>query len=177
MSLLEKYRNQHPIIRFFINGILLFIIWWVFYSFIRNSDFISSFYEVVTAKLTRILLLGSKHFLNFFGLDSYVFGKTVRIYQYGGVFLDRGCLGRNLMGLFVGFIISYPGIIRKKLWYIPLGLVLITIINILRISGLAYIMVCCPEHMDINHHVIFKYTVYVLIFLMWYIWIQKINIK
>ncbi len=177
MNVIKKYRSLHPMLKFFINGAILFGLWWIFYTFLRNSAFIHETYEVVTAKLTRNLLIGSKYFLNLFGLDSYVFGKTIRITGAGGVYLDRGCLGRNLMGLFTGFIIAYPGIIKKKLWYIPLGLVLITFINILRISGLAYIMICCPEHMDINHHVIFKYTVYALIFIMWYIWIQKINVS
>jgi len=176
MNLIEKYRNLNPMIKFFINGAVLFSLWWVFYTFLRNSVLVNDIYEVVTARLTRNLLVGSKFFLNLFGLDSYIFGKTIRITGAGGVYLDRGCLGRNLMGLFTGFIIAYPGIIIKKIWYIPLGLVLITIINIFRIAGLAYIMICCPEHVDINHHVIFKYTVYVLIFLMWYVWIKRINV-
>jgi exosortase/archaeosortase family protein len=164
-------------VKFFINGALLFGIWWVFYTFLRDTAFIHNLYEEITAILTKNLLIASKHFLNILGFETEVFGKTIRITGTGGVYLDRGCLGRNLMGLFAGFIIAYPGIIKKKLWYIPLGLVLITIINIFRISALAYIVVCCPEHVDINHHVIFKYTVYTLIFLMWYIWIKRVNIR
>lgn len=163
-------------LRFLINGAILFALWWVFYSFFRNTQWINGIYESVTAMLTRDLLYASKYFLSLLGFESVVFGKTVRISGTAGVFLDRGCLGRNLIGLFVGFIVAYPGIIRKKLWYVPLGIVLITIINIFRISGLAYITLCCPEHVDINHHIIFKYTVYALIFVMWYVWISKINV-
>ncbi|MEN8122364.1 MAG: hypothetical protein ABFS35_18610 [Bacteroidota bacterium] len=176
MQLISKYRNIHPLIKFFINGTLLFGLWWVFYTFLRDTAFIHDIYEDVTAVLTNNLLVASKYFLSILGFETEVFGKTIRIAGTGGVYLDRGCLARNLMGLFVGFIIAYPGTIKKKLWFIPLGLVFITIINIVRISALAYIMVCCPEHVDINHHVIFKYTVYILIFLMWYIWIKKINV-
>lgn len=176
MQLISKYRSIHPMLRFAINGALLFALWWVFYAFLRNTQWVNEFYEDVTAKLTRNLLYASKYFLSLLGFQSEVFGKTVRISGTGGVFLDRGCLGRNLIGLFAGFIIAYPGIIRKKLWFVPLGIVLITIINIFRIAALAYIMLCCPEHVDINHHVIFKYTVYALIFVMWYFWISKINI-
>lgn len=176
MELVIKYRNVHPTLKFFINGALLFCVWWVFYTFLRNTVFIHEIYEEVTAILTRNLLIASKYFLGIFGFETEVFGKTIRITGTGGVYLDRGCLGRNLMGLFTGFIIAYPGIIKKKLWFIPMGLALITVINIVRISALAYVVVCCPEHVDINHHVIFKYTVYTLIFLMWYIWIKKINI-
>ncbi len=176
MQLISKYQNLHPMVKFFINGALLFVLWWVFYTFFRNTAFIHAIYEDATALLTKNLLITSKYFLNIWGFETEIFGKTVRIVGTGGVYLDRGCLARNLMGLFTGFIVAYPGIIRKKLWFIPLGLVLITIINIFRISGLAYVVLCCPQHVDINHHVIFKYTVYILIFLMWYIWIQKINI-
>ncbi len=176
MELVKKYQNLHPILKFSINGVLLFCLWWIFYNFLRNVSVIHEIYEEITAKLTRYLLILSNYFLNFLGFDSYFFGKTIRITGAGGVFLDRGCLGRNLMALFAGFIIAYPGYIKKKLWYIPLGFGIITMINVFRISALAYIMLCCPEHIDINHHVIFKYTVYACIFLMWYIWIQRVNI-
>ena len=81
------------------------------------------------------------------------------------------------MGLYVGFILAYPGKIKHKLWVVPAGLLVIIILNIMRISGLTYLVLRWPEYVDINHHVIFKYTVYFFIFLMWYFWIKHYSVS
>ncbi|MBN1251072.1 MAG: archaeosortase/exosortase family protein [Bacteroidales bacterium] len=177
MILIEKYKAFHPIVKFIVNGVFLFLLWFIFYKFFRYSGFVNNIYEKSTGQLTYYLLYFSELLLNVFGFETEMFGKTIRIVGTGGVYLDRGCLGRNVMGLFAGFVIAYPGIIKKKLWFIPLGLLIINFVNVLRICGLAYIALCCPEHMDINHHLIFKYAVYTVIFLLWFWWIQKINVR
>jgi exosortase/archaeosortase family protein len=123
------------------------------------------------------LLVVSRLVLELLGFKTELVGKTVRIAGTGGVYLNRGCLARNLMGLYVGFILAYPGKIKHKLWVIPAGLIVITILNVARICGLAYLVLCCPEHVDINHHVIFKYTVYFFIFMMWYFWIKYYSVS
>ncbi|MDF1551174.1 MAG: archaeosortase/exosortase family protein [Bacteroidales bacterium] len=170
--LIDKYKNLTPLIKFFANGVILVIIWSLFYQFLRYSPFINSFYEVITNQLTKILLISSKFLLEIFGFETEISGKTMRIFGTEGVYLDRGCLARNLMGLFAGFIIAFPGNIKYKLWVIPAGLLVINILNVFRISGLAYLVLRYPEYVDINHHVIFKYTVYFFIFLLWYFWIK-----
>lgn len=175
--LLNKYKKLHPLYKFVATGLIIIAVWFIFYHFFRNSRFIHSFYEIVTQNLTTSLLSISQVFLNLFGFETEVFGKVVRISGTSGVYLDRGCLGRNLMGLFAGFILAYPGRIKHKIWYVPLGLVVITFLNVLRIAGLAYVVYCCPEYLDVNHHVIFKYTVYFFIFLMWYFWIKNYSVS
>lgn len=175
--LLDKYQKLSPLYRFIANGIILVLIWVLFYQFLRYSAFVHSFYEAVTHILTDNLLIVSKFVLQIFGFETEISGKIVRIVGTGGVYLDRGCLARNLMGLYVGFILAYPGKIKHKLWVIPVGLVVINILNVMRICGLAYLVLCCPKYVDINHHVIFKYTVYAFIFLMWYFWIKYYSVS
>ncbi len=175
--IIDKYNKVAPLYKFLLNGILLVLVWLIFYQFIRYSLFVHQFYESFTAWLTNHLLVASMHVMKLLGYDTEVSGKTIRIVGTGGVYLDRGCLGRNLLGLFAGFIIAYPGKIKYKLWYIPAGLIVINIINIARICGLAYIVLAFPQYVDINHHVIFKYTAYTFIFLMWYFWIKNYSVS
>lgn len=184
MKLLKKtynfYRKKHPIIRFGINGLLVFIVWSVFYGFLRHTSLIASIYEVVSIYFTDSLLYVSKWILELMNYSTYIFVevKTLQIHGTRGVRLDLGCLGRNLMGLFAGFIIAFPGQIKTKLWYIPLGLAFIYFINVLRICALSISLYYNPEsYFKYNHHDIFKYTVYAIIFLMWTFWIKRFGLK
>lgn len=176
-SLLQKYRKQNLVWRFFVNTIFLAAIWTLFYAFVRDLGFITVWYEKGVFWLTTALLYSSQLALEVFQQPSIVFAKMINILGYNGVYLDRGCLARNLQGLFAGFILAYPGNFKHKLWFIPAGLVIIFILNVARIAGLAYIQKCCPQHIDINHHVVFKYVVYAFIFLMWLFWIKKYSPK
>lgn len=174
-TIYNKYMELHPIFRFGIHIVLLVIIWILFYKYFRQSYWINVLYESATQYLTDWLIEGSGIFLNLIGYDTEVQGRMIRVAGTEGILLDRGCVGRNLLGLFAGFLIAFPGRIISKLWYIPMGLLIINFINILRISALALTLKYAPEYFDINHHAIFQYVVLAATFLMWYIWIVKIN--
>jgi exosortase/archaeosortase family protein len=69
---------------------------------------------------------------------------------------------------------------KKKLWFIPLGIALCYVINIVRITAITLIV---REHQDLFHlfhDFIFKYLYYGIIFLMWVFWeevLRKKNVK
>ena len=175
-SKLDSYQKIRPLYRFAIHGILLYIAWLFFYKFLRYSGFVHIYYELITEDLSTLILYISNIYMHILGYETQLQGKILRIIGTGGVYLDRGCIGRNLMGLFAGFIIAYPsGRFIHKIWYVPLGVWTIIFINTARVSGLVLISSCCPEYIGINHDVIFKYTVYASTFLLWYIWIKKFS--
>ncbi len=172
----RSYLKLQPLPRFGVNIILLVALWFVFYRLFRYTDAINIFYEAVTQYITDGLLYGSSIFLNIIGQDTGVYGRIVRIYGTAGVLLDRGCIGRNLIGLFAGFLLAYPGSIKTKLWYIPLGILMICFINILRISALAMTVKYAPKTFEFYHNTVFQYSVLALTFLMWYLWITKFSV-
>ena len=171
------YFNTHQFIRFGINGVFLFILWFIFYKFFRNLRLTDYFYEGITYYITHISLIFSKLVLNIFGYEVEIWGKTIKIINTYGVHLDRGCLGRNNIGIFTGFIIAYPGLIRTKLWYIPFGIFVFFLINSARIIALAITVSCCPQNLDFNHHVVFQYGTLGFMFLLWFIWIKFLRKK
>ena len=62
----------------------------------------------------------------------------------------------------------------KKLWYIPLSLLIIYVFNIFRIS---FIVACVENHPNWFHFLhlyAFKYVFYGIIFLQWMFWEEKI---
>lgn len=59
-----------------------------------------------------------------------------------------------------------------KLWYIPLGWLLIYGINIVRIAAISLIIEFHPDLFDLFHTYIFKYAFYGCMFLMWVGWLH-----
>jgi exosortase/archaeosortase family protein len=176
LSIFEKYKKLPDIIKFVVNGTLLVVLWFIFYSVFRYMNFIHQMYEIASREFTNFLLWNCKALLNILGYEVEISGKAFNIVGTAGVYLDKGCLARNLMGLFTGFVIAYPGLVKIKLWFIPSGLIVINILNIIRLSAIAILTECCPEKVEFNHHYVFKIVVFSCILLMWYIWIFKINI-
>ena len=171
-----KVRKRLPgIVIFMYRGAVLLLLYLLFYEQLRYHPFIDVPYEFVTQQLTSGLLHITSFTLELVGYDVSVQGKIIRIAGTGGVLLDKGCLGRNLLLLFAGFLVIYPGRWQPKVWYIPLGLVLIFILNLIRIGGLTLISHEAPEYLDVNHDIIFKYSVYALTFVLWMIYINKLS--
>lgn len=100
--------------------------------------------------------------------------RTIGIDGSFGVWIGDPCNGIALFSLFLIFMLAYPGPIKKKLWYIPLGLVIIHLVNVIRISALVIIVDINPNWLDFNHNYTFYIMVYATVFALWYIWAFKI---
>lgn len=88
------------------------------------------------------------------------------------------CSGMILFAVFAGFIIAFPGNVNSKIWFIPLGILVILIFNILRIMLLALNRLYFNSIFSFNHHVTFTYGFYAIIFGLWMIWMKyfrKVN--
>jgi exosortase/archaeosortase family protein len=170
---IQNKKRYHNLVHFTINSLIVIALWAIFFGFFRHQPFVHSFYELAIEWLTNSFLVCVKWFLELFGYEPVINGKIITMPGIPGIMLDRGCLGRNLMGLFTGFLLVYPGNNISKIWFIPFGLLIIYFLNVLRIAALLLTEVFWPEYMDINHHLVFKVVVYSLIFLMWYWWIRK----
>jgi len=91
---------------------------------------------------------------------------------YMGV--NESCSGfKQILQFFLLFLI-YPGPWRKKLWYIPLGIVIVHFTNLFRIVGLAVIIDNWPEHWLFAHDYVYRIIFYAVIFMLWVIWVEKI---
>ncbi|MCQ2348302.1 MAG: exosortase/archaeosortase family protein [Paludibacteraceae bacterium] len=63
----------------------------------------------------------------------------------------------------------------RKLWFIPLGWLLIYGINIVRIAAISLIIEHHPELFEVMHTYVFKYAFYGLMFLMWLVWVNHLS--
>ena len=85
----------------------------------------------------------------------------------------EGCNGVNVAIIFMAFLLSFGRVNVKLAWFVPLGLALIHIVNLLRIGLLFYITKFLPGYLYFTHKYLFTAIIYVLVFLMWYLWLTK----
>lgn len=97
------------------------------------------------------------------------------VYMNGqpAVSVGTPCNGMALYALFSGFIIAFPGPWRPKLWFVPAGVTVIYLLNILRIAVLALNYYYAHESVDFNHHYTFTFIVYGCIGAMWMLWVRR----
>jgi exosortase/archaeosortase family protein len=127
--------------------------------------------------ITKSLLLLSQFYLKIIGYNSIIIGNKIQIIGAKGLHIIYGCLGISHIALFTGLIISYPGKIINKLWYIPLGILIIDIVNAFRLSMFTLAIARIPEHAELIHYYVTRITIYLSIFFMWIIWIRFFSLK
>ena len=73
--------------------------------------------------------------------------------------------------------VFYPGPLKHKLWFIPLGVLIICILNTIRFVGISLYSNWYPDHFNFVHDWVFRPFIYFVIFLLWVIWDTRINRK
>ncbi|GAB3858754.1 archaeosortase/exosortase family protein [Hymenobacter terrigena] len=87
------------------------------------------------------------------------------------------CNGLVLYALFGGFVLAFPGPWQRKLWFIPAGIVLIWILNVVRVAALAINHHYAHQSVDFNHHYTFTFVVYGCIFGLWMLWAKRLAVR
>lgn len=86
-----------------------------------------------------------------------------------------GCTGIKQFYVFLLVILLYPGPWKKKLWYIPVGILILWAYNIARITAIIFLTRNHPEWFDFLHEGLFRYLYYGLIFFLWVYWEEKLR--
>ena len=89
----------------------------------------------------------------------------------------EGCNGLNTMIIFVAFIFAFGPINKKLWWFIPLGLLIIHLSNLLRITLLFFVAEYRPDFMYFIHKYVFTAILYLVIFLLWVWWVKQFAVS
>lgn len=163
------YKN--PFYRFLINATLFYMAWYFLYEiWIHPID-------IVDLWIVKLTMSTAREILNLLGFVTFEYKiRLIGIDGAGGLWMGDNCDSIELCAIFSGFIIAFPGLLKHKFWYIPMGWVIITIMNILRVVSLAIIQRYCSKNiLGFNHTYTFNALVYGVICLLWYIWVRKAN--
>ena len=162
---------------FVLVGVSLYILWLLLYQYVIKAYTLWDYY------LNYNIVEISNALLNFFGIPSYIDVESDHVLLLkdsgynAGVWVGDNCNGFKLFSIFSIFLIAYPGSRKSKIWYIPFGLVIIHLANIIRVMALFIIGDHYPEWLDFNHLYTFTAFVYGVIFLLWLFWIKRFGYK
>lgn len=139
-----------------------------------NAIDITAFFDFFVRTTTNAI----RDIIEFFGFNihhkSY---NDVRFYNDNYVTIVWGCTAIKQSFIFLCIMMFTPGPQKSKLWYIPLGLLLIYVFNLFRISVIALSVEQYPQYFRFLHEGLFKYLFYGFIFLIWVYWEEKLNKK
>lgn len=163
--------RHRAIIGFLLKAILLYITWFVSYDFfIAPNGSLDSWldHRLATDASSLLRLVG-------YSSDTIpgIRQTLVRLNGVSMIGVGNPCNGLELFVLFAGFILCFSGNYLKKILFIVTGILLIHLINVLRTIALTLIQFKSPENLEFNHHYTFTIVVYLFIFYMWMIWVNK----
>ena len=132
-SLIKKYKLQ-PIVDvaiFAIITVFFHYIWWHgLKAFLLNF---MSFHQTEAFLAHQVFLVSSWIVENILSYQINTLDNTLYFSNNGYVAVEGSCSGLKQFYQWTVLMILFPGLWKKKLWYIPLGLLVIHIVNIFRI--------------------------------------------
>lgn len=161
------------LVRFLLKAAALFVGWQLLYSLVIHP------WGVLDRWLIDRITAQAGTLLQWLGYDLLPepAGETNRyIGVQGGSFLWIGdrCDGLSVMVVFALFIVAFPGPWRHKAWYIPLGVGIIHLANVLRVVALCIVVTIDYELLNFQHDYTFQIVVYGLVLLLWFLWVKRI---
>jgi len=170
-----NFKQKNPVLFTFISRFLLcYFLWEIsFYVIWHNSTLLNS-YRNLSLWIINCILDSTNSALHLLQYQTELdYGnRIIRLVSTGGVTVGEPCIGYGVMAIFSALIISYPKHLQQKLWFLPLGLVIIYIANIIRIMVLAITVEINPNIWEFNHKFFFKIIVYTIVFILWDQWIK-----
>ncbi|MCP4932546.1 MAG: exosortase/archaeosortase family protein [Candidatus Marinimicrobia bacterium] len=154
-----------PLTRFLLIAGVIYIIWYLMYDYYLLPD----------GRLDAFLSLSGVNLaggiLNIFGWDIYSESRVLAITGTNGVEIQNGCNGLELIGLYMGFILSYPGgTILKRVMFLSGGIILLFVANIFRIMLFALSIYYVPTFWEQVHIYSSYFIFYPIVLTLWYIW-------
>ena len=120
--------------------------------------------------ITHLLLLLTKQVMAFYGFITLINNNIIYLGS-NFVFVGSPCLGIQLMLMFALVIIFLKGTIKSKIVFILLGVVMIFLINVLRISYILYHLHHYKNKgFTIEVHDMYDYAVYALTISLWLVY-------
>lgn len=176
-KIISKIQQSNAFTVFLVKAFLFYITWWSLYNLVISPS------HTIDNKVISNQVKTSGFLLNALGFDvkyrSHNDDGSPDVLWIPGsahsLQVEQACDSLDLMGLFAVFVLAYPGPWKQRLWYIPVGVVLIHLLNIVRITSLCIIEYKDPSLLDFNHKYTFTGVMYLFIFGLWYYWVKKLS--
>jgi exosortase/archaeosortase family protein len=163
---------KNKTVRFLLFGGGFYLLWLLLYYFVVKSHTNWDY------QLNYNIVEVSQWILQIFGIETFIDIESDHVIivlnegNFRPILVGDECNGFKLFSIFSIFVLAFPGNWRVKLWFIPLGILIVHLANIIRVSALLMINNHYPKYLDFNHLYTFTIFVYAIIFALWY-WYAK----
>jgi len=133
--------------------------------------------------VTNFVTVQSANILSWFGWDATTSIQLTRPTTHilnnhlPVVAVYEGCNGLNVMIVFLSFLFAFGPLTKTLLWFVPLGLGLIHVSNLARITLLFVVSIYMPHYSYFTHKYLFTAFIYLFVFLLWVWWVYRITGK
>ena len=161
------------LIRFILMVIAMYLVWFFGYEqWLALDGRLDTALCIQISRASAALL----HTLGFAATLDSASPNVLQMNGQAAVIVGIPCNGLILYALFSGFVLAFPGPWQRKLWFIPLGIALIWILNVMRVAALALNHHYAHQSVDFNHHYTFTFVVYGCIFGLWMLWARRLAV-
>ncbi|WMJ73458.1 archaeosortase/exosortase family protein [Cytophagaceae bacterium ABcell3] len=176
----DKYLSFSPVVHFVLKLVISYLLMLGMYECYRGLSIPGgSFYWPMLEKYgpIRWMAEGLAYLVALtvqkVGHNVVIDGPLLRLDSGAGVIIVPGCLGLKIMFCWIAFIFAFPSS-KNKTPFILLGLVLIQIINIGRISALL-LSYQYQKDLFMDHHDLFNILAYIAVGAMLLVWVRGIG--
>lgn len=164
---------------FAIKASILFVLWLIIYHGLIVPDGRANAWltnKVVDGTKIGLQILGFTSSQNMIDPSDPNSSRYIYIENQPVVLVADECNGFELMALYIGFILAFPGPWKWKAIFIPLGSAIIFMINVIREIILALNFKYFQESFDFNHKYTYVFVVYFVIFIIWRFWMNRFSV-
>ncbi|MCQ6957298.1 exosortase Y [Mucilaginibacter aquariorum] len=167
----ENKLKLSPALKFVIKFLCLFAFIYGFYVFYLGvmspegklySVFLDEHLNFINW-LRYVLIESSAVILNLLGYQTKTAADQMLVVGHNIVHIGYDCLGFGVMSFFTAFVIAYPGLLKTKLYFWGIGLLVIQMLNLSRFVILSIYWRPTKNVYMSDHHTIFNIAVYIVI--------------
>jgi exosortase/archaeosortase family protein len=165
----KKYTSEKDLL-FFLGKLLLIWLSWKLVFFVLGEEkmplqdrvfpVLSSLWESFNALNVHVLLVTCQGVLQLLGYQAEITGRSIWIEQIHAVGVGNYCLGIQLIYYFSLLVLISKASKIQKAKAILFGVLITQVLNIIRISGLAILVLLKPEWVHFFHDHIFNVMVF-----------------
>ncbi|MEO0551661.1 MAG: exosortase family protein XrtF [Bacteroidota bacterium] len=161
---------------------LLFLIKFISAYVVLNIAY-GAFVELYNPRpdpVTVLVTAQTSYVLNLFGANTHTLESRERpnvllCQPKGNSILSvyEGCNGLNVVIVFLSFLVAFR-LNSKLIWFIPLGIFIIHLSNLVRIALLYYVGINLPDYSYFAHKYLFTASIFLVVFGLWFWWLKKL---
>ena len=117
----------------------------------------------------------TSHVLNLLGTSTTTQGTILSSNSFA-VNIVAECTAVGPLVLFIGAVAAYPTSLRAKGMGVLIGLVALTVVNVVRIVSLFWIGSSYPQYLSVAHLLVWQTAMILLAIVLWLLWVEKLAV-